>query len=274
MDSEFWLPISIAFYIVVAMAVAWYAFVVKKAGLFEPIGQYIGFVSLFALPLPIRASITTDIEGGVSPFLPTIIGYLPGAVFLTALSLPLFAVAYYSRLAVWLAERTPRPPELADEHPFRAFIFLAGLAFFLLSLLSEDAGGLMAFVLKGYNSTEDMFGRGYLAEGFPMLFIASLFLLHAYARKRTALRLTLFLTFFGVIVAIQILMGNRSQIMYFGIVLATFYNFTIAPIRFVKAAPIAVLCFLALNVMGWARDSNYESIDDFLDSFSKGAAAI
>jgi hypothetical protein len=183
-------------------------------------------------------------------------------------------LGYYSRLAVWLAERTPRPPELADEHPFRAFIFLAGLAFLLLSLLSQEAGGLMAFILKGYSSSEEMIGQGYLAVGFPMLFIASLFLLHGYARKRTALRLTLFLTFFGVIVAAQILMGNRSQIMYFGIVLATFYNFAIAPIRFVKAAPIAVLCFLALNVMGWARSSNYESIDDFLESFSKGAAAV
>ena len=61
--------------------------------------------------------------------------------------------------------------------------------------------------------------------------------------------------------------------MYFGLVLATFYNFAIAPIRFVKAAPIAALCFLALNVMGLARGSNYQSIDDFLESFSKGAAA-
>ena len=56
-----------------------------------------------------------------------------------AASLPLFALGYYSRLAVWLAERTPRPPELADEHPFRAFIFLAGLAFLLLKSLV--AGG-------------------------------------------------------------------------------------------------------------------------------------
>ena len=270
MDSEIWLQISIAFYIFVATVVAWYTFVVKKSSPFEPIGSYIGFVSLFTLPLPIRVLITTDIEGGVSPFLPTIIGYLPVAVFVTALSLPLFAAGYYSRLTIWLAERTPHPPICAREHPFRAFVFLAAFSFFLLGLLAQEAGGLLTFVLKGYGSSEEMFGRGYLAVGFPMSFIASLFLLYAYARKRTALRLTLFVAFLGVVVAMQLLTGNRGELMYFGLVLATFYNFAIAPIRLVKAAPIAVLCFLALNVMGLARGSNYQSIDDFLEIVFEG----
>ena len=275
MDSEIWLQISIAFYIFVATIVAWYAFVVKKSSPFEPIGHYIGFLSLFTLPLPIRALITTtDIVGDVSPFLPTIIGYLPVAVFMTALSLPLFAAGYYSRLAVWLAKRTPHPPELAREHPFRAFVFLAALSFFLLSLLAQEAGGLLTFVLKGYGSAEEMFGRGYLAVGFTMSFIASLFLLYDYARKRTALRLSLFLAFFGVVVAMQVFMGNRGQIMYFGLVIATFYNFAIAPIRFVKAVPLLVLAFLALNILGMTRGSDYKSVDEFIEAFSRNAGQV
>ena len=93
------------------MAVTWYAFVVKKSSPFEPIGQYIGFVSLFTLPLPLRASITTDIEGGVSIFLPTIIGYLPGAVLLTAM--PLFAVSRSTprpQACIWRSRRSAFGP--------------------------------------------------------------------------------------------------------------------------------------------------------------------
>ena len=126
MDSEIWLQISIAFYIFVATVVAWYAFVVKKSSPFEPIGHYIGFLSLFTLPLPIRALITTtDIVGDVSPFLPTIIGYLPVAVFMTALSLPLFAAGYYSRLPSGSPnERRTRPNSRANIRSALSFFSL------------------------------------------------------------------------------------------------------------------------------------------------------
>ena len=69
-------------------------------------------------------------------------------------------------------------------------------------------------------------------------------------------------------------MGNRGQIMYFGLVIATFYNFAIAPIRFVKAVPLLVLAFLALNILGMTRGSDYKSVDEFIEAFSRNAGQV
>lgn len=272
LDTETWLLFSIIFYCLVSVGMTIYAFGVRKASLFEPIGQYMIFFSLFTLPLPIRAYITQEIEGDVTPNLSILTPYLPIAVFLAALSLPIFVVGYYSTWANRIASAIPIPPTVERDRSFISFIFLSLLSALLIYLLVEESGGLVNLLLMGYGATSLMFGKGYLAVGFPWLFVASLFLLYRFTHKPSWT-----LTGFFVLVSIgifgmQLLLGNRSGILYMGLTYLIYFNYAIKKISLKILLPLAISVFLALNFVGYLRNSNYDSFDDFLDRTAAYAA--
>ena len=107
METTDWIFWAIIFYIGALALTASYAFLVRRASLFEPISLYLFFVTLFTLPLPIRACITMEIEGDVSPYLPLFAPYIPISLVMTALALPIFAAGDYSRFARSLGQRAP-----------------------------------------------------------------------------------------------------------------------------------------------------------------------
>src|SRR5208282_6520608 len=97
---------------------------------------------------------------------------------------------YYSRCAESLAARLYRPRTGARSRV--AFIVLSAISLVLLAQLAKGSGNLLDFILLGYGSTSEMFGKGYLAIGFPWLQVASLFLLYRYSIERRRTDLVLF----------------------------------------------------------------------------------
>ena len=85
MDGNASLLIAIIAYVAVAVTTVAYAVFVRKAKLADPILQFVFFLSLFVLPLPVRACMTLDVEGDVTDHLLELMPYLPEAVFLAAL---------------------------------------------------------------------------------------------------------------------------------------------------------------------------------------------
>ena len=260
------IAVSLAVYVIVASWVGWYAFVVRRASVFEPLGQYILFVSLFTLPLPLRSIFTQEIEGNVTPHLLTLMPAFPVSVVLVASTLPVFAWAYFrvQRQAVgsfsWWPMMTGR-----RDRSLLAFAVLASLSSALVWLLAEDAGGLGAFLLLGYNASQETVGRGYLAVGFPWLFVATMFLMHRYARSRRRLDLALFTLAFAAVLAINVVTGNRSFLLYAAMVVLVFVHFAIRPLGWRLLMPLGLAAFLALNLMGATRGSNYESAELFVE---------
>jgi hypothetical protein len=59
--------------------------------------------------------------------------------------------------------------------------------------------------------------------------------------------------------------GNRSMIMYLVIALIVFINFRIRKISFRALIPVAIAGFVALNLLGTIRGSNYQDVDDFVE---------
>lgn len=270
-DLDTFLALSIALYVTVAVAVLLYALLVRKAGVLDPIVQFLAFLSVFVLPLPVRALITKVVEGDVTEHLPLILPYIPVAVTLTALGLPLFAWTYYSSAAKVLGRRLPCPPSSAGRREYFAFAVLATVSVLLLLELARTSGGLLGFLLLGYGSIAEMFGRGYLAVGIPWFFVGSLFLLYRYARRRSRLDLVLFSIALILQVAVQFLLGDRHSILYMFMVVLFFVHHAVRPIRF-KTLAITVLClYLALNVTGVLRGANYSSLPDF---WSRTATAL
>lgn len=274
MDTNDWIAVSIAFYVGLLALTAAHAFVLKRSGVFEPIGLYLFFVTLFALPLPVRAWLTMDIEGNVSPQLPQFAPFLPVALAMTALALPVFSVGYYSRFASSLAARVPRLPDHQARGTRASTLGLVALSAGLIYALTAELGGILPFLLLGYKSSEATFGRGYLAVGFPWLIVATVAFLDRWVTMRKHFDLVLFFGLLLINFAIHIVTGNRGLLMYIAIVLVIFFHWRIRPLSLKLLAPVAVAGFIALNVLGSLRNSNYDSLDDFFTKTSTSAESV
>lgn len=263
MDLVDWTLLSIFFYLSVLTMLSFYVFWLRRVSVFEPVGVFLFFVSLFALPLPIRYCLTTEIEGNVSPMLMQFAPWLPPALALTALAMMVFVAVYYSSWARRLGDRIPLLPDRGVNGSGLGVVVLVGLSLLLIYLLTESVGGIVAFLLLGYKSSEVTFGRGYLAVGFPWLVVAMLTLLDRYATKRGRLDLALAIVMLVADLLCFIITGNRAMIMYLGMALAVFVHFRIRRIGRVALLGLCIVGFLALNLMGSLRGSDYESVGDF-----------
>lgn len=264
-ETETWLLASVLFYCLVVGSAGIYIFFVRRASIFEPIGQYFCFFSLFTLPLPIRALITQEIEGDVTPHLPLLMPYMAGAVFLAASSFPLFVVGYYSGLAKKIARAIPQPPGDQGDHSLLAFVFLFCISAALIYMLVGGVDGLSSFLLMGYGASSLTFGKGYLAVGFPWMFVASLFLLYRFTLKKTWLTGIFFVLVSLIVFGMQLLTGNRSMILYMGLTILIYFNYAIKKISMRVLVVLAVSAFISLNFVGYLRSSNYDSFGDFFE---------
>lgn len=263
MDTQSWTLLAVVFYLCVLALLSLYVFALRRASVFEPVSLFLFFVTLFALPLPVRYCFTTEIEGNVSPYLPDFAPYLAFSVGLTAIALVVFVLTYYSGWSRKLGDRVPLLRDRSDSGTGVGIWTLVGLSVLLIYLLAEPLGGVVAFLLLGYNSSAETFGRGYFAVGFPWLVVATLALLDRFAVTRSWLDAGLCLALLAMDLAIFAVTGNRSMMMYLAMALLIFFHFRIRRISLSMLLPVAVAGFLALNVMGSLRSSNYESLADF-----------
>jgi oligosaccharide repeat unit polymerase len=236
----------------------------RKVDLFDPMVLFTVFYALFVLPLPIRAYMTDLVEGNITPYLNDLYPYLPSAVLLSALGLLALVAVYHSPIVPALAGRIPLPPPASLRGSSRAFWFLILFSALLIALLSHYVGGLDALLSKGYGASAELFGRGYLAIGFPWGFVASLLLLHRYALKPRLGYLLGFGLLFALMVSIQLIMGNRSLILTATLAALIFVHYAIRRFRRWELLTLAVAVFLGLNLYGFLRSSDYEGVGGFL----------
>lgn len=258
------LLLSILVFSGLVLVVLTYELVLRRADLFDPAVLFTAFYSLFVLPLPIRAYLTDEIEGNVTPFLGDLYPYLPLSVGLSALGLLVLVAVYHSPIVYALADRIPVPPPASLRGSVRSFWFLILISSLLIALLSRSVGGLDTLLSKGYGASADLSGRGYLAIGFPWGFVANLFLLHRYALRRRLRYLLGFGVLFAIMALIQLIMGNRSLILTAILAAMIFVHEAIRRFRKRELLLMAVLGFISLNIYGFLRSSDYEGFGGFL----------
>lgn len=270
-DTNVWLALAVAAYGIVAVGLVLYVLGVRRASLFDPLLQCVVFISLFTLPLPLRALTSDIIEGDVTEHLPQLKPFLAISVVYAAVGLICLAVAYYSRVAVALGRAFPHPPVVRRPRVYSTTLLLGAFSLFLLAVLAREVGGLVAFVLLGYNSSAETFGRGYLAIGFPWLFVAGMFPLYRYALLRRRTDLFVAGAFMVGLAAVQLLLGNRSVVMYMGLTIAFFVHYAVRPLPARVLIPLAFAGFVFLNIVGFLRGSKYQSFSDLV---TRSAAAV
>lgn len=265
MDSQSWTALGVMFYVATLLLLTLYVFLVRRASPFEPVGLFLFFVSLFALPLPVRYCFTTEIEGNVSPSLPQFAPYLGISLVMTAAALVVFVLFYYSRWARRLGDCIPQLPDHGAKGTGVGILTLVIASVVLIYFLAESVGGILAFLLLGYKSSEETFGRGYLAIGFPWLVVAMLALLDRYATSKKWCDAILGLVLLAVNFGIFTLTGNRAMIMYMAIALVIFIHLRIRRLTPAIFLPLAMAGFIGLNVMGTLRGSDYSSVEEFFE---------
>lgn len=206
--------------------------------------------------------VTDVIEGDVSNQLPTFAPYLPWAVWFCTISIPVFMWCYYSKLSRGVVGRIPRLKP-SGQRFYLAATLICGLSVFMLYELAH--GDLLSFLLLGYNATSEMYGRGYLAAGFTWLFVGTMFILAKYSVQRKKRDLVLFYVLLVPQLAMFFVLGNRHDALFIVTVVILFYHFAIERIKFSRLVLVALVGFLALNVVGTMRQSDYEDYGDFVN---------
>jgi len=168
----------------------------------------------------------------------------------------------------------PHPPLVNRPQVYLGAGLLAAVSIALIMLLTAQVGGVIAFILLGYGSSAETFGRGYLAIGFPWLFVATLFFLYRYALYRKWIDACAFVISFVLIGAAQLLLGNRSVILYMALTVALYVHYSIKPLSLRVLLPLGVTGFLFLNIFGFLRGSGYESFSDLASRSAEIATGL
>lgn len=274
LDGNDWLLFSLLSHVTVVLGALAYAMVVRRDSWLSPIVQFLVFLELFTIPLPIRALQTLEIENDVTPYLPQILDSLAPSLWLVTVGVLVFVTVYYYPGVARTAGHLPPLRTRRDRSPYVAAAGLGLFSLFLIATLARGVGGIIPFILLGYGGTAEMFGRGYLAAGFPWFFIASTLLLVRYAQRRERRDLLLFAVWFGGITLMNVVMGQRNIMVYEGITLVVFWHLAIAPVRPLRFAPIAIAGFLALNLLGLIRSSKFESPGEVVDRLTNTFSGI
>lgn len=267
-DLQFFTATAVGAYIALLAIAIWIGYFYKRSNLFEPITFYLFFNTLFTLPLPVRTLFTHEVEGNVSPNLMDFIDYIPISVIYSGLTLPIFAIFYHSNIASKLISLLPAPPQIRKPGAYMGTLLLIGVSCLLLHLFTVDIGGFIQFVLLGYGSSSETFGKGYLAAGFPWLVVAAIGLAEIHYTYKSRIALVCGIVLFIGMQTVFLLTGNRSMIMYSAMAALIFYNYRVTSLKLKQLLPIALVAFLALNVMGLLRGSNYDDIGEFIDRTS------
>jgi hypothetical protein len=157
----------------------------------------------------------------------------------------------------------------------RGGVVIASISLFLLSLLVASTGGFERFLLLGYASTEKTFGAGYLAAGFPWLFVANMFLFVAYVISRQMMWLGFGFAVLALNLGLHLVMGARSMILYILITFGTFFLLKIRHVNWKVLLLIGVVGFGVLNFLGHTRKSGYTSFSDFVErTVSAGESSL
>ena len=158
--SADWLPLAVLSHVSVVCGVLAFALLVKLESWLSPITLFLALLELFTRCCRF-AHCTRSRSRSMSPIT-------------CRRSSPVLAPSVWLGVLVFatcLSPNASRPRSALTFRPdaslYAPTFVVGGVSRGLFALLARDVGVILPFVLLGYGGAAEMFGRGYLAAGFP-----------------------------------------------------------------------------------------------------------
>ena len=238
----------------------------------SPINVFVVLILLYVSPLTLRYIYDLPIEGNVTEYFYQLKNIYPLALVATTISIVFFYLAYLVAPVLKITKVVINKSERLESKYLRFslagyFLLFLGVGIFLI--LSINYGGPLAVILTGYAVTEIFSANPLLGLSTSIVSTSSLFMLFAYRQTNQKKHLINSLIIIIFTMLLLIVMARRAEIATWGMTYLIVYCLLIKHISFKKILPAVLLGFAFLNVLGFARQANYDSISAFNQSFEE-----
>ncbi len=232
---------------------------------YDPLYCFLFTMLIYVSPLSIRYILNLPIEYGITPYLYEIEDIFPYATIATTMAVIIFYISYIFSPKLKFKQSFLKQHKHNDVILRRIAIIVFCLGLLNLSILSQQFGGIKNVILMGYNVTEIFAQNPMISMSINMMFASSFLLLSAYSIARRKQNLFLSILTFAFCSIILTIMGRRSELVIFTGSYIIFYALSIKDIKFKQIIPIVIAGFIFLNILGLARNSDYDDIESFIE---------
>lgn len=264
--------LAFGFFIFVVLVVYLVDWLTVKRVWHDPLYIFLFFLVVYVSPLSLRYILDMPVEGNVTFYFNDLRSVYPLALFATSVSVILFYIAYRIAPVITLTKSINRFALKAEKRhlnfEFAAFLMLlTGVSLFIL--LTRSHGGLVEVILRGYAVTEIFSKNPLIPLSLSMVTTSSILMLCAYSQSKKKIYFIFSLAIIAAVMILQIVLARRAAIAIWGLTYLITYSYLIRHLTFKKILPLAVMGFVFLNVLGYARGANYDSISSFTQSLSR-----
>lgn len=243
----------------------------------DPLYFFLIMMILYISPLSLRFFLKLPAEGNITKHFDDLRYIYPYALLITTISIIFFYVAYRLSPVLRITKYIVNKGALIERRKiklFRVGVFLALISSLAFIIFSQNYGGIKELLLKGYIVTEIFSQEPKLAISLSVFSVSSLVILYSYSQTKNKKELIISLILFSSFMLIQIVLSRRAQIVIWGLSYLISYSLLVKKISFSKIAPLIIIGFLFLNILGHVRQGNYEDISYFITRFDDKISAL
>lgn len=245
---------------------------------YDPLYLFLFFILLYISPLSLRYINSLPVEGNVTKYFYEIESIYPYSLLFVSLGMIIFYFSYlYSpviSLKISIKENF-LSLNLAGYKLLKLIGYLYvffGIVSFIL--ISNEYGGVKNVILMGYGVTEVFSRQPLLPISLSIISTATFIFLVQYSIFKYKFDFFISILIIVLVIFFNIILGRRAEIAVWGMSYVIFYSILIRRVSFKIIFPVILSGFLFLNIIGLARNANYENIDVFFDSVSKQISSV
>lgn len=238
----------------------------------DPLYIFLTLMILYVSPLTLRYIYNLPIEGNVTQYFYDLKNIYPYSLIVIIICILLFYSSYKlssSSIFTRIIRRKSSNIEMNILNYPLAGYFLLILGVFLFFILSLPYGGPIGVILQGYAVTEIFSENPLLASSISIISTSSIILLCEYVQSHKKKYLFISIIIIISTILLQIILARRSEIAVWSLMYIVFYSILVKHVSLKKILPVILVGFMFLNLLGFARQANYESIGTFTTSFSE-----
>lgn len=246
-----------------------------KRNWYDPLYAFLILNAVYVSPLTLRYILNLPVEGNVTDLFYKIHDIFPYAVMANTLALFAFYFSYRLTNNNLLTNYIIKTSKKIEKKKLNFFLAgwlatITGASLFIAA--SQGHGGVLSVLLSGYAVTLAFTESPILPLSLSILTSGSFLFLANYSFKKEKASILLSIAVLSFAFLIQIILGRRAEIAVWGLSYIIYYSLIIKPISSKKLIIILTSSFLFLNILGLARQANYESFDTVFDNINNQAS--